>query len=259
MTPIKIWPGLAPGETTSLPGRVLDDQGGNVTRVTDVTGAEMTMYGADSQQKRPCVLVCPGGGYEILATDLEGTEIAQWLASLGYVAPVLHYRVPNNRLGALQDGQRALSLLRSCADDFGIDANRVGVMGFSAGGHLAIRMAVAGTERAYDRVDELDDHTCRPDFALGIYPAFLNDSVTNAPMPDVMPRPGMPSLFLAQSRDDDHFCVEAYSTALDRVGVSVQSVAYASGGHGYGVRLPADVPAARWQADAAEWLQARCS
>ena len=251
---LSVWPGLAPGETTALPGQVCDDRDG-VTRLTGVTGAEMLVYGAAPEEARPAVIVCPGGGYEILATDLEGAEIASWLNTLGYVAAVLHYRVPGSRDGALQDGQRAVSLLRARASEFGINPACLSVMGFSAGGHLAVRLAVAGISRAYARIDSVDDASCRPDFVLAIYPAYLISSANGRPTPEVKPHPAMPPVFLAQSLDDTHFCTTAYALSLAEAGVAVQSQLYESGGHGYGIRLNPDVPAARWQADAACWLQ----
>ncbi len=257
MAEIMLWPGLAPGETESSPGYVRDDHGG-VTRLTGVSGAELLICGADAGQTRPAVIVCPGGGYEILAADLEGTEIAAWLNTLGYAAAVLHYRVPENRDGALQDAQRAVSLLRARASEFGIAPACLGVLGFSAGGHLAVRLAAAGTDRAYARVDAADDASCRPDFALAIYPAYLINR-DGLPMPEVKPHSDMPPVFLAQSLDDAHFCTTAYAKFLAEAGVSFQSQVYESGGHGYGARLASDVPAARWQADAAEWLKTETS
>ncbi len=260
MTPahLKVWPGLAPGENSSSPGYVDENRGGNVRALTGVTGAELFVYPLGSERKRPTVLVLPGGGYDILAADLEGSEIAAWLNSLGYTAAVLHYRVPQKQDGALQDAQRAMSLLRFRAAEFGIDANCLGVLGFSAGGHLATRLAVNGEERAYQRQDETDTLPCRPDFALLIYPAYLIDRADRSVMPEVAPRAGMPPMFLAQSEDDPHFCTSDYAAALEAVQGDVQNCVYDSGGHGYGVRLPSDVPASRWQSDAAAWLERRC-
>ena len=252
---ISVWPGLAPGEQTASPGAVLDDDGGNVTRLTAVTGPELFVYGVGSPDPRPAVVVCPGGGYHILATDIEGIEVAQWLNTLGCAAVILHYRVPENRDGALQDGQRAISLLRSRASELGILPGAVGVLGFSAGGHLAVRMAVTGASRTYAPVDETDVYGCGPDFALAIYPAYLTDYESGQVMPEVAPHSAMPPLFLAQSRDDDHLCAPAYAEAALQAGVSIEAKSYDSGGHGYGVRLAPDIPASQWQADAARWLQ----
>ncbi len=201
------------------------------------------------------VLVLPGGGYQILSSDLEGSEVAHWLNKLGYVAAVLHYRVPDNREGALQDGQRAISLLRSRAEELGIDPQRLGVMGFSAGGHLSARLAVDGNKRAYALVDEKDEKSCRPDFAMLIYPAYLLSKEPGGVAAEVAPVAGVPPMFLAQSSDDPYFGTPPYASALASAGVAVENHVYDKGGHGYGLRLPLDVPAARWSTDAADWLR----
>ncbi|MDR3711021.1 MAG: alpha/beta hydrolase [Capsulimonadaceae bacterium] len=252
-SPIRIWPGLAPGETTADSGHP-GDTSGNVLRLTGVTSAELFLYGAAQDARKPAVLVCPGGGYSILASDLEGSEIAQWLAQLGFVAAVLHYRVPDKRDGAYQDGRRALSWLRAHAREYGIDPNRVGAMGFSAGAHLVTRLAAGLSERPYEPVDLIDDSGCRLDFALPIYPAYLVDNGTGAPSADVAPSASMPPLFLAQTSDDAHFCSDVYANFAAKAGVDVTSKVYATGGHGYGIRLPATVPASLWKTDAADWL-----
>ena len=252
---IQVWPQLAPGEQTANAGRVLDDHGGNVIRLTDVTGAQLLLFRAEGKGPHPAVLVCPGGGYEILAADLEGSEVARWLNGLGYTAAVLHYRVPNKRDGAFQDGQRALSLLRARAGEFGIDPKHLGVLGFSAGGHLAARLAAGFGTRAYTPVDESDRTICRPDFALLIYPAYLLDPATGQPVAEVKPRAGMPPMFLTQTQDDPHFCVSVYAAALEQVGVPAHCVVYAVGGHGYGLRLSTSQPAHHWSDEAAAWLR----
>ncbi len=255
---IQVWPGAAPGETTLEAGHALEDRSGDVTRITGVTSPQLFVYPLDGVANAPTVLVCPGGGYTILAADLEGTEVARWLNSLGFAAAVLHYRVPDNRAGALQDGQRALSLLRAQSSEFGIDPKRVGVLGFSAGGHLAAKLAVCGAQRNYTPVDVVDEQSCRPDFAMPIYPAYLINRDTGLPEPDVQPIAGMPPLFLAQTSDDSHFCTPAYADALRKANVPCESHVYERGGHGYGLRAAPDVPASQWPADAARWLTERC-
>jgi acetyl esterase/lipase len=250
---IRIWPHFAPGETSADPGHI-GDTSGNVTRVMDVTSPMLFVYGATPGAKKPAVIVCPGGGYSILAADLEGSEVANWLQGLGFVAAVLHYRTPNNREGAYQDGRRAISWMRCSAAQWGVDICRVGVMGFSAGGHLATRLAAGGSERPYRPVDEIDRYDSRPDFALPIYPAWLIDRATGQPPREVAPNPLMPPLFLAQSCDDSHFCTEEYAKIARGAGADVTSKVYESGGHGYGLRLSSDIPASQWAADAAKWL-----
>ncbi len=252
---IAVWPKLAPNEKSSSTGKLGDTSGG-VTRITDVTAPQLYIYPLAKHVAAPAIMICPGGGYGILASDLEGSEIAHWLNKLGYVAAVLYYRVPKNRDGALQDGQRALSLLRAHAGEYGIDPARLGVMGFSAGGHLSARLAVEGIKRTYEPMDDIDKQSCRPDFALLIYPAYLTVSKgTNKLAPEVVPSTGMPIMFLAQTRDDPYFDILPYAEALSRAGVTFKNCVYAEGGHGYGLRLKASVPAAQWSKDAASWLQ----
>lgn len=251
---MNIWPHLAPGETTMETGRVTDDHSGNVTRLTDITAPQMIVYGLPGGSAHPAVLVFPGGGYSILASDLEGSEIAQWLNSLGFVAAVLHYRVPNNRAGAYQDAQRAVSLLRAQATKWGIDPHRLGVIGFSAGGHLAARLASSAGERTYAPVDASDRESDLPNFALLIYPAYLTQPDGQI-APEVRPLRTMPPMFLAQTRDDPYLDAPAYAAALEADGVPTRCVIYDTGHHGYGLRLPPSVPAHYWPKEAAAWLR----
>ena len=194
---LDVWPGLAPGEQTQQTGTATP--GGGITRLSDVTRPQLLLFPALGRGPHPAVMVCPGGGYSILAIDLEGTEIAQWLNGLGFTAAVLYYRVPNKRDGAFQDGQRALSLLRSRATEFGIDPHRLGVLGFSAGGHLSARLACGYGTRSYTPIDAADKASPRPDFAALIYPAYLLDP-TGVPAPEVRPHAGMPPPFSPRPR-----------------------------------------------------------
>lgn len=237
---LDVWPDLAPGEQTYEVG--LAEHSDGVTRVSDVTRPQLLLFPASGQGPRPTVIVCPGGGYFILAQDLEGTEIALWLNGLGFTAAVLQYRVPNKRDAAFADGQQAISLLRSQADELGIDPQRLGIMGFSAGGHLCARLAAADTTDA------------RSDFAALIYPAFLLDAA-GLPVPEIKPHAGMPPMFLTQTQDDCHLCAPVYAAALEEAGVPIHTAFYALGGHGYGVRSPQDSPAHGWTQEAADWLQ----
>jgi len=257
-TVFNIWPGNAPGETSSSPGTSEEDSSGKygkITKLSDVTQPQLFWYPAPGPKRpRPTIVICPGGGYWILATDIEGSEVAAWINSLGYNAAILHYRVPNRRDGALQDAQRTLSLLRAKAGSLGIDARHVGILGFSAGGHLAARSSCADS-RTYDAVDASDKFSCRPDFALLIYPAYLWDKTAGQPAHEVRPHEGMPPMFLAQTRDDDLFDAEDYAGALKSVGVADQAMIYAKGGHGYGLRLDASLAAHNWPTEAATWMK----
>jgi len=255
---LDVWPGNAPGETTSSPGTSEEDSEGSygkITKVTDVTGPQLFWYAAPGPiRPRPTVVICPGGGYWILATDIEGSEIAAWINSLGYNAAVLHYRVPNRRDGALQDAQRALSLLRSKSETLGIDIHHLGILGFSAGGHLVARLSCCES-RSYDTVDEADKFSSRPDFSLLIYPAYLWDKAGGQAPPEVQPHAGMPPVFLTQTRDDSHFEIENYVGALEAAGVPAHAAMYDSGGHGYGLRLDKSLQAHHWSDEAAAWLK----
>jgi acetyl esterase/lipase len=253
---MKLWPDYAPGEQTLKTGRVADPQDGSVTRLTDITAPQIFVTRPEGQSDCPAVLVLPGGGYEILAANLEGSEIAQWLISQGFVVAVLHYRVPGARDAAYQDAQRAVSVLRARAAEWGILADYIGLMGFSAGGHLAARLASGSGERTYAPVDVCDAQNCQPDFALLVYPAYLiAQKETGQPAPEVQPNPGMPPVFLAQTLDDFHLTAPAYAAALEAVGVPTRCVLYDTGGHGYGLRLPPTAPAHAWAHEAASWLQ----
>lgn len=251
---LDVWPGLAPGEKTANLGTITVDHSDDVTRVTDVTKPQLHLYPCAGAGAHPAVLVCPGGGYSILAADKEGSDIAKWLNTLGYTAAVLYYRVPNNREGAIQDAQRAISLLRSRAQKFDIEPDHLGILGFSAGGHLAARTAASYGDRTYTPLGAIDRVSCRPDFALLIYPAYLMDKETGEPATEVTPHSGMPPFFLTQTKDDPYLDAPAYSAALTKVGIANECVIYPTGGHGYGLRLPADAPAHAWADAAAAWL-----
>src|SRR5206468_9683787 len=150
-----------------------------VQRVANVTRPTLTVFKPSKDKDTgAAVLVCPGGGYNILAFDKEGTEVAEWLNSIGVSGVVLKYRVPRRKdlpkhQAPLQDAQRAVSLIRSHAGEWGIDAKRIGVLGFSAGGHLSATLSTNYDQRAYSPIDEADKVSCRPDFTVLIYPAYL--------------------------------------------------------------------------------------
>ena len=164
-------------------------------RLGNVSSPTITLYEPSSQKSGagPAVVVFPGGGYQILAIDLEGTEVCDWLNSIGVTCLVVKYRVPNTgpypkSAAALQDAQRALGLVRQHATEWGIDPNHVGVLGFSAGAHLAAALSTHFEKRLYDRIDAADQLSCRPNFALIIYPGYLaNEAKKMAPSADINP------------------------------------------------------------------------
>lgn len=170
---VDVWPeGKMTGRGAKEPEADRPPKGDNVRRITNVSRPTLTVFPAPKAgAAAPAIIVCPGGGYSYVVYDKEGTEVAAWLNSVGITALVLKYRVPNNRAGALQDVQRALSLARARADQWNIDPKRLGVMGFSAGGNLAAKASTLFDQRAYTAVDAVDGQSSRPDFAVLVYPA----------------------------------------------------------------------------------------
>ncbi len=267
--PLPLWPGRAPGETAELPAegdttkpndRPVSGKG--VLRIGNVSKPTLTLYPAPGAGPKPAVLVCPGGGYNILAYDLEGSEVCEWLNSLGVSAALLKYRVPrrpglDKHAAPLQDAQRALGLMRANAGKWSIDPKRIGVLGFSAGGHLSAALSTNHMRRTYDSVDAADQESCRPDFSVLVYPAYLTvkeegDRVS----PELPVNRETPPTFLVQSQDDG-VRVESsvfYYLALKNAGVKAEMHLYPTGGHGYGLR-PSPNGTADWPSRAAEWMR----
>jgi acetyl esterase/lipase len=266
--PILLWPKGAPGEKGDIgaekrivPARAEDRDG--TTWLTNVTQPTITVYRPSSATPTgTAVLVCPGGGYRILAYDKEGTEIAQWLNSLGVTAVVLKYRVPPRQERTrdeppLQDAQRALGIIRSHAQEWKIDPARIGVIGFSAGGHLAAHLSTNHNRRSYEPVDAADRAPCRPDFAMLIYPAALVVyGQLHQLAPELKVTADTPPTFLVHS-EDDRFPIENslfYYLALTDARVSAEMHLYPSGAHGYGLR-PSSHLASTWPKRAEEWMR----
>ena len=210
------------------------------------------------------VLVCPGGGYSILAMDLEGTEVCEWLNSIGVTGVLLKYRVPkpagaDKNPASLEDAQRALGVLRHQAKEYGIDQEKIGVLGFSAGGHLAAALSNNYEQRKYPPIDEADAISCRPNFAVLIYPAYLTLKAENDKIaPDLNITSNTPPTFLAMAQDDPVRVETAlfYALALKNAKVPTELHIYPSGGHGYGLR-PSTNLVTTWPARAEEWMRAR--
>lgn len=238
-----------PAPTTQGPEKALPSRGDNVLRLTEISEPSFTVYRAESAQPAPAVIICPGGGYSILAYDKEGTELAAWLNSLGITGVVLKYRVPNNREGAFQDIQRAIRIVRHRAAEWNIARDRVGVMGFSAGGHLSARLSVHHGPATYPRVDAADDQPLRPDFAVLGYPAYLDQGMV--PLVDARTAP----TFIAQAVDDKKFIVgtDAYFAALKETKGPHAFYRCATGGHGHGLR--SDKEAKAWPDKCQAWLR----
>jgi acetyl esterase/lipase len=267
--PVALWPKGAPGEKGDIgveqdmtkPGDGLYG-GKRVVRIGNVSTPTITLYRPpQNKDTRAAVVVCPGGGYEILAMDLEGTEVCQWLNTVGVTAVLLKYRVPaRNGLerytAPLQDVQRALGLVRDHAAEWHIDSKHIGIMGFSAGGHLAAAASTRFENRTYEAVDKSDQASCRPDFAMLIYPAYLIRQKGPDLEPELTVNSNTPPTFLVQT-EDDQIPVENslfYYLALKNANVPAELHLFAKGGHGYALRR-SNQAVMSWRKRAEEWMR----
>lgn len=254
---IPLWPGDVPGETESkAPAVISDNHGGNTLRICKVTDPALVVYQPDSGRANgAAVIICPGGGYNNLCADKEGSEIGRWLNTLGYTAFVLQYRVPKKQAGALQDALRAIRMVRGLRSQWGLDANRIGLMGFSAGGSLSARAGTRYGEAVYNPVDELDAISARPDFAILIYPAYLDQGPENTLTPELTVDQQTPPMFLFVAANDKHANSSlVMASALRKKNVPVELHMLPEGGHGFGIRK-GNVAACVWPALCEEWMR----
>jgi acetyl esterase/lipase len=298
---IPIWPGRIPDAAPVLGPETVEVSGPNeliggkrTTGVRNVTRPTMTIYSPTGRNTGAAVVVFPGGGYQMLAIDLEGTEVCDWLVPRGITCILLKYRVPGNpalypKSGpypespmALEDAQRTLGLLRLHAAEYHIDPHKIGVLGFSAGGHLVAAISNHYDRRIYPRVDAADDQSCRPDFAVALYPGHLSYSATlsdahgsknksflpppnNAPpaLHDLVLRTDLhvtaktPPTFLLQNEDDNVDNVNdalSYYIALRNAHVPAELHLYPKGGHAFGLRRT-KLPVTAWPQLVDTWLQ----
>jgi acetyl esterase/lipase len=269
-TTLSLWPHGAPGAQPN-PGPEIDTTtakdnliaGKPLIRLGNVSNPTLTVY-APPQGKSTgaAVVVFPGGGYRILAIDLEGTEVCDWLDSVGITCILLKYRVPDSgpypkTAAALQDAQRALGIVRSRAAEWQIDPHRIGVLGFSAGAHLAAALSTHFEQRLYDPIDAADQVSCRPDFAVIIYPAYLALAEQNfAPNPEIRVTDQTPPAFILQAEDDPVHVENStvYFLALKSAKVPAEMHLYANGGHGYGLRRT-ELPITAWPQLVETWLR----
>jgi len=273
---VEIWPGKVPDESGNigpekfLMSPKLDHKQVEVTEptqmVTGVTKPTITIHRpAKDKDAGTAMLICPGGGYWNLYWQLEGEEVATWLNSLGVTGIILKYRVPRRpdepkgepARRPLQDAQRALSLVRSKAGAWGIAPQRIGMVGFSAGGHLAIATATSFDKRTYEPIDDIDRISCRPDFAVAVYSGYLKVADKDELAPGIRIPPGTPPMFLAHGGDDivspPEHSVLMY-LALKRAGVPAELHIYATATHDFGVRA-SDHPCSTWTGSCAIWLR----
>lgn len=278
---LRLWSGKIPS-AQAMPGPEVTTTdkksligGKTVEVVTNVSQPTMTVYWPKGKNTGAAVLVFPGGGYKILAMDLEGTEVCDWLTSKGITGILLKYRVPN--LGAyprspvaLQDAQRAMGLVHLHAAEWHIDPHKVGVLGFSAGGHLSAAISTHFSRRLYPAVDAADKENCRPDFAVVIYPGHLSIAAHTGEFrqfqhlahkdfalnPNVPVTKQTPPTFLLQDEDDHVDSVDdslVYYIALKKAGVPVEMHLYAQGGHAFGLRRT-KFPVTAWPQLVETWL-----
>jgi len=277
---VPIWSGAAPdSQPPILPEnrtRTVTEEpvaGQPWTMVTNVSQPTMTVYPPSGRNTGAAVVVFPGGGYEILAIDLEGTEVCQWLTSIGVTGILLKYRVPFSgpywdertqrhvlpKALALEDAQRTVGLVRLHAAAWNIDPHKIGVLGFSAGGHMVAALSTHFAQRLYPVADAADRESCRPDFAVAIYPGHLSLADNSFGLnPDIAAHLSRqtPPTFLLQNEDDHVDRVEdslSYYAALKKAGVPVEMHLYPEGGHAFGLRRTS-LPASRWPELVATWL-----
>jgi acetyl esterase/lipase len=273
---VEIWPGTAPDESGNIGEEMirmspkLNRKQVEITEstrlVTNVTKPTLTIYRpAKDKDTRTAVLICPGGGYWDLYWQLEGEEVAQWLISIGVTGIILKYRVPRRpdepkgepARRPLQDSQRAVSLVRSKKDEWGINPQQIGIVGFSAGGHLALATATSFDRRTYEPIDEVDKISCRPDFAIAVYSGYLKAKDKDEIAPSLCIPAGTPPISLAHGGDDiispPKHSVLMY-LALKKAGVPAELHVYATAAHDFGVR-PSDHPCSTWTQACAAWLR----
>jgi acetyl esterase/lipase len=269
---LKLWSGVAPGDQKELPpeaditkptdGMVA---GKRVMRLGNVSEPTLTIYRPSPERETgAAVLVCPGGGYNILAMDLEGTETCEWLNSIGVTAALLKYRVPRREGrqpsdAPLQDAQRAINVLRFRAGDWGIDPKRIGCLGYSAGANLSTMLSTKFASVTYPKADGADELTPRPDFTMLIYPAYLVSNEDRTKLaPDVVFPKDMPPVFMTMAQDDPLGCENVFVPAMEmnRLKIPVSLHLYPTGGHGYGLRRTGN-PSSHWTDRAEEWLKSR--
>src|ERR1700721_2104149 len=276
-TQVPIWPGAVPDaqpvagpedDTTT----VTDSQvaGRPWVLVAHVSRPTMTVYSPIGKNTGAAVVVFPGGGYRILAIDLEGSEVCDWLTSKGITCVLLKYRVPGENLFpssgaypkspvALEDAQRTVGLVRFHAAEWGIDPHKIGVLGFSAGGHLVAAISTNFKRHLYKAVDAADRESCRPDFGVALYPGHMLENTTKDFQlnPYVPVTKETPPMFLLQAEDDPVDTVKnslVYYYALKKAGVLVEMHLYAQGGHGFGLRRTT-MPITEWPPLVEKWLE----
>jgi acetyl esterase/lipase len=253
---LNVWPGKAPGDSSQI-----GKEEWNGKRVTNVTEPTLAVYRPTKEKDTGvAVIVCPGGGYQRLMMSYEGEDVAQWLTTVGITGIVLKYRVPAppgvaKYEPALQDAQRSISLVRSKAKEWEIKPDRIGILGFSAGGHLVVAASTNFDKRAYEPIDAVDQVSCRPDFGVSIYPGGIIKKGTAEISPEIRITKQTPPIFIAQAGDDALSDNSVYLyLALKHAGVPAELHMYTKGGHGFGIK-PTGKPSATWPDRCVEWMR----
>jgi acetyl esterase/lipase len=279
---VPIWPGAVPDSQPAAEQEHVEAANGPKDLVAgrpwlaveQVLRPTMTVYSPQGRNTGVGIVVLPGGGYSVLAIDLEGTEVCDWLTSRGITCVLLKYRVPDSGPAyhddcqcnihpkaptALEDAQRTVGLVRFHATEWHIDPHKIGVLGFSAGGHLVANISTHFGQRSYAPVDAADRVSCRPDFAVAIYPGHMLENTTKEfeLNPEIPVTAGTPPTFLLQNEDDNVDGVKqslVYYIALKNAGVPVEMHLYAQGGHAFGLRRT-KFPVTRWPELVETWLE----
>jgi len=250
---IMLWPKDAAGQGAEGMGTPKPDRGDGHIRLTDVTKPSLRYFPAPAMKKPgPAVILCPGGGYNHLVTT-KMTPIAEWLNSHGISAFILIYRVPKKRKDAFEDIQRAVRIVRARASEWNIDPNRIGVMGSSAGGHLAARVSTGFDSKTYQELDKLDGVSCKPDFTVLLYPAYINKGKELSE--DFTVSDELSPTLIVTAKDDGFFPgSQIFADALKEAGGSIRFHFFEKGGHGFSLR-PNEYPLSTWPDLCLQWLR----
>jgi acetyl esterase/lipase len=264
-TVLRLWPMGAPEPEgyRCEPEKVIPPKSEkDVVRVTNVSDPTITVYRPENANGA-AVLVCPGGGYSILAIEHEGTKVCEWLNGMGVTGILLKYRVPARPSGRgvepLQDAQRAMGMIRKRASEWGLDPARIGVLGFSAGGHLTVNLGLNPSARTYRFDPALEDENARPDFMVPVYPAYLVDKGEAALLPEIQVTAAAPRAFFVHAGDDKGQTSALASAYLyveyRKLGIPAELHVYSKGGHGFGMKKNG-LPVNDWALRVGDWLKA---
>ncbi len=261
---INVWPNKAPGENKDIGPEKIEPSNPKdsspTIRLSNISSPTLTVYKPiEGKSNGVSIIICPGGGHRILAWDKEGTEVAEWLSSIGFTSFVLKYRVPardesKRYFAAVQDAQRSVSLVRSLAKEMKLNEKSIGILGFSAGGETACLTSLFET-KIYPNLDKIDENSSKPDFAVLIYPGGLLDKSQTNILPYVKANKNSPPMFFAHASDDKVSPLNSVLTyaELKKNNVPAELHIYALGGHGFGLR-PSSFAASSWHKACEKWL-----